>query len=119
MMPPACRELKAVVGNGAPEPPAVGEGRRRPAAVPRNEEITVGGIDVANAMTFRDGLPETPFTEDEGLDPHQRGVVTCGFHDPLAGHRRCLVRFIPAGAAQEWARAAFVGVDSFELRPAG
>jgi hypothetical protein len=119
MMPPACRELKAVVSNGAPEPPAGGEGRRRPATVPRKEEITVGGIDVASAITFRDELPEAPFTEDEGLDPHQRGVVTCGFHDPLAGHWRYLVRLIPASEAQGWARAALVWVDSSELRPAG
>lgn len=53
----------------------------------------------------------------EVLNPYQRGVVTYGFYDPLAGHWRYLVRFIPASEATGWAREALVWVDSFELQP--
>jgi len=51
------------------------------------------------------------------LNPYQPGVVVYGFRDPLAGHWRYLVRFIPASEATGWAREALIWVDSFELVP--
>jgi len=51
------------------------------------------------------------------LNPHQPGVITYGYYDPLARHWRYLVRFIPASEAQGWAHDALVWVDSFELQP--